>query len=233
MRIKEYRLLKGQIETMSGLRIGGSNDVIEIGGVDNPIIRDSRTEKPYIPGSSLKGKMRTLLEWYTNSINLKKKGAPHSCTEADCFICRSFGRSADTISERQGPGRLIFRDCFLTKDSDKELRKLKERKGLNYSEVKTENTINRLSSTANPRQMERVPAGVSFKFELVYRVLDMNDGGREDEQNFDTVLRGLKLLELDGIGGSVSRGYGKICFKHLRQMIGNEEEKLNLDKIVL
>jgi len=232
MKLLEYRFINGEIETKTGLRIGGSSDIIEIGGVDNPVIRDGKSKKPYIPGSSLKGKTRVLLEWYLGKID--RNGDPHNCQNDECFICRSFGISAGKNKKSNvnfGPGRLLFRDCFLTEESNSELQELKETTGQDYTEVKTENTINRLNSQAMPRQIERVPAGVSFQFELVYKVFDMGDDGRVDKENYQYIKKGLKLLELDAIGGSGSRGYGKIAFNNLTEEINGEERKINLAEV--
>ena len=231
MKLLEYRVISGEIETKTGLRIGGSSDTIEIGGIDNPVIRDGKSNKPYIPGSSLKGKARTLLEWYLGKIN--KDGKPHVCQDENCFICRSFGISAGENDVKFGPGRLLFRDSFLTEESNKELQELKEKTGQDFTEVKTENTLNRLDSSAMPRQIERVPAGVKFEFELIYKVFDMNDDGKVDKENYEVLKKGLKLLELDAIGGSGSRGYGKIKFNNLTEKINGTESKINLANISL
>ncbi|MFW6026164.1 MAG: type III-A CRISPR-associated RAMP protein Csm3 [Candidatus Woesearchaeota archaeon] len=231
MKLLEYRIIRGKIETKTGLSIGGSSDTIEIGGNDNPVIRDGKTNKPYIPGSSLKGKARSLLEWYLGKIN--KKGKPHNCKDESCFICRSFGISAGENEVQFGPGRLLFRDCYLTTDSEKDLQQLKEKTGHNFTEVKTETTINRLDSSATPRPMERVPAGVSFEFELVYKIIDMGDNGKVDKENYEIIKKGLKMLELDAIGGSGSRGYGKIEFKNLTEEIKGSKMEINLNDINL
>src|SRR3989338_11494456 len=63
MKFIRYKTITGIMQCVSGLRIGGSKDTIEIGGMDNPIIRNPLDKFPYIPGSSIKGKMRSLLEW--------------------------------------------------------------------------------------------------------------------------------------------------------------------------
>lgn len=57
-KLVEIYKISGQIKLETGLHIGGDEGVIEIGGNDNPIVRDISTGNPYIPGSSLKGKMR-------------------------------------------------------------------------------------------------------------------------------------------------------------------------------
>ncbi|WP_297499767.1 type III-A CRISPR-associated RAMP protein Csm3, partial [Thermococcus sp.] len=60
-------VIRGRIKALTGLHIGSQRDVSEIGGIDNPVIKDPHTGLPYIPGSSLKGKLRSLFEVFTNS----------------------------------------------------------------------------------------------------------------------------------------------------------------------
>lgn len=213
LRLKGYKVIKGTITCETGLHIGGTAETIEIGGMDNPIIRHPITQLPYIPGSSIKGKMRSLLEWKLD--NFEFNGEVHqykgrNCKEKECPICRIFGTSSDKA--QIGPGRLIVRDAFLTENSKKVL---KEKKGLMYAEEKTENTINRLTARANPRTQERVPADIVFEFEMIYRVFDFeNDKGKVDEKLFEYVEEGIKLIEKDALGGSGSRGYGKVKFDY-------------------
>lgn len=213
--------IKGLIVVKTGLHIGAGNDKVEIGGMDNPIIRNPLTREPYIPGSSLKGKMRALLEWKFDKVQ-RNNGKPCSCGQANCEICRVFGsgnssRTKDEASKR-GPTRLIVRDATLS-PSDHE----KYLSGKAIIEEKSENSINRITAEANPRPIERVVPGVSFVFELVYRVIDTGDGGQKDEEYFKTVvLEGLKLLQNDYLGGGGSRGNGKIQFCELKDENGNE-----------
>ncbi|MCM8794010.1 MAG: type III-A CRISPR-associated RAMP protein Csm3 [Candidatus Omnitrophica bacterium] len=214
MELLKYYTLKGKIEVLTGLHIGAGSEIIEIGGMDNPVIKHPITKEPYIPGSSLKGKIRALLEWYEGKVN--DKGDVHSCDKTEnaknCHICRIFGVSASEKLEI--PTRVIFRDCFLNEEWKK---KIFERE-LELVEEKRENTINRISSVANPRSMERVPPGAIFDFELNYRIFNTKidnenfDNGKIDEEFFSTLLTGLKLLEMDYLGGSGTRGYGKIKF---------------------
>lgn len=208
MKLLKYKKITGIIRCITGLHIGGSAETIEIGGMDNPIIRHPINDFPYIPGSSIKGKMRSLLEWHLDKVT---DGSVHKCGDNKCPICRIFGTSAGEESQT-GPTRLIVRDAILTEESQKKLTELRQRKGLLYAEEKWENTINRLNASANPRQVERVPAGIEFKFEMSYRVFDDNDekGKNIDEELFKNVEKGLELLQQDALGGSGSRGYGKI-----------------------
>ncbi len=222
--VKSYQI-KGIISCKTGLRIGGTGGIIQIGGVDNPIIRDPLTNYPYIPGSSLKGKIRSLLELKYGKI--ESDGKPHKyCGDSNCFVCRIFGTSAgDQKDVTLGPSRLIVRDCYLTEESKEKLEKYRLEKGLPYSEVKFENTLNRVTAEANPRQMERVPAGVNFELDLVYRVFDTGDGGKTDEDNLERVREGLKLVQEDALGSSGSRGYGKVEFAGLKLIQNDGTEK--------
>ncbi len=204
--------ITGKIVVKTGLHIGAGNDKVEIGGMDNPIIRNPLTREPYIPGSSIKGKMRSLMEWKLNKLK-NTGGKVCSCGNADCEICRVFG-SANTRSEGakdRGPTRLIVRDAVLTKEWQE---KFKAGKAL--IEEKSENSLNRITAEATPRPIERVVPGVEFDFEISYRVIDTGDEGKKDEEYFkEVVLEGLKLLQNDYLGGGGSRGNGQIEFKDL------------------
>jgi len=201
-----YQKITGTITCVTGLRIGGSSEVIEIGGLDNPIIKHPLTNEPYVPGSSLKGKMRALLEFKLNKVHPEGKVHEYdaSTCKTDCPICRIFGVAKGEGSPF-GPSRLIVRDARLISNGSADKTR---------TERKWENVINRIKGTAeNPRQMERVPAGTTFKLEMDYRVFDVDgDKGATDLALFVHVLRGLRLIELDTLGGSGSRGYGKVSF---------------------
>lgn len=216
MEFIEYKAVTGIIQCVSGLRIGGSKDTIEIGGMENPIIRNPLDKFPYIPGSSIKGKVRSLLEWEIDG-KLGKNGNVHQfkdCNkDSNCPICRIFGVTDDEVNF--GPGRAIFRDGWVTESSKDKLKELQLKKGLLYVEEKTETAIDRLkgkAKTGSLRQYERVPAGTEFSFRIDYRVFDINDKGETDKTNFQWLLHGLWLLEQDALGGSGSRGYGQIKF---------------------
>lgn len=205
--------ITGKILVKTGLHIGAGNDKVEIGGMDNPIIRNPLTREPYIPGSSIKGKMRSLMEW--NLDKLKTTGGNVcSCGNSDCEICRVFG-SANSKAEGakdRGPTRLIVRDATLTEDWKK-----KFQDGKAIIEEKSENSLNRITAEATPRPIERVVPGVEFDFEIVYRVIDTGDAGEKDKEYFESVvLEGLKLLQNDYLGGGGSRGNGQIEFKDLK-----------------
>lgn len=193
-------LIKGEIEVVTGLHIGGTEAYSAIGAVDSPVIRDSISGNPIIPGSSLKGKMRFLLQ--------RTFGASPDHNEDNKDILRLFG-SSGSKSGGLIPSRLQFSDCFLNEDKAE---KLKEA-NIRLTEVKTENSIDRKSSVATPRQIERVIRGLVFDFVLFYDVLD------EDEvvvkKDMKNIIKAINLLELDYLGGHGSRGSGRIRFNNL------------------
>ena len=209
--------IEATLELVSGLRIGAGDSEMRIGGVDNTVMRHPHTQAPYIPGSSLKGKMRSLLEWRSGAVKEAPLGYQDlqnasGATQAEVLrILQLFGISGDAKLGKEmeaiGPSRLSFWDCNLQADWEKEIRDNNQM----LTEVKSENRINRISGVAeHPRQTERVPAGARFAFRLSLKRL-AGDG----DELLNTVLQGLKLLELDSLGGSGSRGYGKVKFVSL------------------
>ena len=223
MQLLDYWTLRGTLRCVTGLRVGGAAETIEIGGLDNPIIKHPLTGLPYVPGSSLKGKMRSLLELQLDKIDARRQVNGHQnrdyggvhrpngqgCEGESCPICRIFGSNAG--EGNLGPGRLIVRDAYLTEASQDEMKE-RLKLGEPVTEIKHENTINRITAMANPRQMERVPAGVEFSFEIGYRVFDTGDGGVIDRGLFQHVINGLLMVQADALGGSGSRGYGRVAF---------------------
>jgi len=215
------KVLTGKIVVKSGLHIGGGNDKVEIGGMDNPVIRNPLTREPYIPGSSIKGKMRALLEWKEGKVK-DSNGEPCKCGKPDCPVCRVFGsgnsgnRDAQDKAKSRGPSRLIIRDAILTQESKDSFTA-----GKPILEDKIENGLNRITAQANPRHIERVVPGVKFDFELVYRIIDIDDNGKKDEDFFNSVvLEGLRLLQNDYLGGGGSRGNGRVEFVDLKDETG-------------
>lgn len=219
------------LELVSGLRIGAGDSEMRIGGVDNTVMRHPHTQAPYIPGSSLKGKMRSLLEWRSGAVKedplgFKDLQNASGNTQAEVKrILQLFGISGDAKLGKEmleiGPTRLSFWDCNLEKSWEDEIR------GNNQmlTEVKSENRINRISGVAeHPRQTERVPAGARFDFRLSVKRL-AGDG----DELLAAVLQGLKLLELDSLGGSGSRGYGKVKFVNLS--IDGQDKQAEFDKV--
>lgn len=203
-----------KIEAETGLHIGGAESSLSIGGVDNVVIRDPLSNQPYIPGSSLKGKMRSQMEKFHSLPQNQRIGQVtiHTCQSAkeyaDCAVCHIYGLPGER--DFSTSTRLVVRDVQLTKESVAELRKAKT--DLPLSEVKWEAAIDRVTSAAVPRQMERVPAGAVFgPAEMVYSVYEPADVTR-----FKQVVEGMQLLEDDYLGGSGSRGSGKVAFRDIQ-----------------
>lgn len=197
----EVKIVKGTIELITGLHIGAGNDDIHIGGVDTQVVKD-RNGMPYIPGSSLKGKIRSLLELSEGLINDKQTGPVSSADAPNSIIPKMFG---DTVKYR---ARLLFRDCFISEESEKELLD----KAIPATEAKVENAINRWEGKCiSPRTIERVISGIKFDYEVVVRLFD--DDNEEEIKN--KLLFGMRMLQNDALGGSGSRGYGKIKFDNL------------------
>lgn len=220
-------ILEGQIEALTGLHIGGSPGALAIGGVDLPVIRNPLDQTPYIPGSSLKGKMRSLWEKATSApqnfyVN-RTKGKEvriHTCEDLEsykkCRVCQIYGSTGD--SKSQYPTRIIVRDIPLDKEK---LEKAKT--DLPYSEVKWEAAIDRVTSAATPRQIERVPAGAIFdNMQIVFNIYNA-----EDRRRFQDVLEALALVEDDYLGGHGSRGSGRIRFQNLKLTCKSTDAYLN------
>ncbi|CAB3288126.1 CRISPR system Cms endoribonuclease Csm3 [Methanocaldococcus lauensis] len=212
--LKGKVILEGIVELQTGIHIGGNKETLKIGGTDNPVIKDANG-LIYIPGSSLKGKIRSLLEKVYGTYKIdndtknripKNNGEPCECGQ--CDICQLFGpHNSNNIIK---PPRVVVRDAYLVKKENNELVKLKEIN--DYLEIKPENMIDRLKGTAkHPRFTERVVKGSRFKFEVVFNIYEKND-----KELIKKFIEGMKLLEDDYLGGSGSRGYGKIKFKELK-----------------
>lgn len=218
MQLTKVHVLHAELVCRSGVHIGASDSEMHIGGIDNAVVKHPITQEPYIPGSSIKGKVRSLLEWRSGFVSngpLGWQDYVNSHSDKVLAILKLFGVGGQVLTDAQakeiGPTRLSFWDCSLLPEWISSVRTSEG----SYTEVKTENSIDRIAGTAkNPRQTERVPADARFDFKVTVKVLD-------DENLLDTLLAGLKLLELDGIGGSVSRGYGKVKFEKL-SLDGND-----------
>lgn len=197
MNLKQ-KVFNVHIELESGLHIGGGDTAIEIGGLDNRVIRDAVSNEPYIPGSSLKGKMRHLLEDYY-------EGNESHQRLVDIMFGKAGNEKNNNPSLRQT--RLQFVDLFMESSTKETLNQALGDKV--YTVVKYENSIDRKTGTAkNPRPTERVPKGSVFSGKLILNVLD---NLRDDEEEFLEVLdKGVELLNNSYLGGSGSRGYGKI-----------------------
>ena len=189
-------LVSTKLTVVTGLHIGGSKDSVEIGGIDTPVIKvATRKNQPYIPGSSLKGKMRCLLEQVNGATAVGKSE----------IVNNLFGYASNNQ-----PSKLIVRDAYLTADSVEKL--VAASLDMPYTENKYENTIDRVKGKAeHPRQSERVPAGAEFDVEMVINVWD-NDNADKLKQ---LLQQGIALIENDYLGGSGSRGYGQVKFGEL------------------
>lgn len=201
--------ISGDILVKTGMHIGGSGAFAAIGAVDSPIIKDARTNLPMIPGSSLKGKMRSLLAKELN----EKISEPNDDDER---ITRLFGSSKKNNIKRS---RILFSDMVLANATE-----LREAGLQSMTEVKFENSISRATAIANPRQIERAVRGSVFELDLIYEL--------ENEQEFledmEILAEGMKLLQYDYLGGNGSRGYGKIQFQNIyaEPVVGNIIEAL-------
>ena len=191
-------LVSTKLTVVTGLHIGGSKDSVEIGGIDNPVIKvATRKNQPYIPGSSLKGKMRCLLEQVNGATAVGKSE----------IVNNLFGYASNNQ-----PSKLIVRDAYLSDASIKSL--IEASLDMPYTENKYENTIDRIKGATvkgGIRQSERVPAGAEFDVEMVINVWD-NDNADELKQ---LLQQGIALIENDYLGGSGSRGYGQVKFGEL------------------
>lgn len=221
-------VIEGILECMTGVRIGGTTERFEIGGIENPVIKDPLTELPYLPGSSLKGKLRHLLEWAHDLDAVQKLHPKHkiftACHCGKCVACRLFGPASDETEVRikAGPTRLTVRDAFPTgyeallngKEPPKgtTVQQWNEMLGKGiYTEIKSENVLDRLTAAATPRTMERIPAGSKFHVEFVLDVYH-----KDDKELLKALAEAIQLLEHSSIGGSGSRGYGKVKFTDLK-----------------
>ena len=176
----------------------GSSAFSAIGAVDSPVIKDVRNGKPMVPGSSLKGKIRTLLAKKYN------EAVVNPDNDAEC-IRRVFGSAKKDKDNKVHASKIIVSDMFLLNEDE-----IRNRGIESFTEVKFENSINRATAVANPRQIERAIKGLQFGIDMIYEV----ENGKEDEVIDDIKLlaEGMKMLEYDYLGGSGSRGYGKVQF---------------------
>jgi CRISPR-associated protein Csm3 len=213
--LKAKLILGGTIVALTGIHISGNDTGLAAGSADKVVVREPRNNRPYIPGSSLKGKLRSLLEkvrcaseqcaGFTLEGSLRR--GPCDC--GACAVCIVFGvpagatRALDAGRACAGAGRIVVRDAFLANAAELErMRNL----DLPFSEVKAEAAIDRLTSEANPRLFERIPAGAQFEFELMLNVFD----GDDENAHLELIKQGLGLIADDAIGGQSSRGYGQV-----------------------
>lgn len=232
--------MKGDIVVKTGLRIGGSSGGLKIGGVDLNVITDPEG-KPYIPGSSLKGKLRSLIEkkfssgnpQFWNDSDSQGNVVGHKCKSeqeySKCAVCKIWGIAATENLKVPTPTRLIVCDTYL--DEKSITPEMKDNLDLPYTEVKFETAINRLSGTAlhgSLRQIERVPAGAIFNdAEIIYNVFE-----EQDKEILINLFIALELLEHDYLGGMGSRGYGRVVFNNIR-IFWNKRENYEVGDIAL
>ncbi|HUS07736.1 MAG TPA: type III-A CRISPR-associated RAMP protein Csm3 [Bryobacteraceae bacterium] len=220
-------ILEGELHCQTGLHIGAGKGSLEIGGADNPVVKDS-FGRPYVPGSSLRGRLRALLE-QASGLTVpselvylsRRKGQEvriHQSDRPDDDICILFGRNPGRMDKAAGeslessaatPARLTVYDAPL--DAESITPQMRENLDDEITEVKSENAVDRITSQANPRTLERVPAGARFHVRMIFDVLC-----EEDKALFGRVIEGLRLMEDDTLGGGGSRGSGRVRFSGLR-----------------
>lgn len=208
MKLKKIVEIKGTIECVTGLSIKGYNSDLNIGGADSEVIKNPLTGEPYIPGSSIKGKMRSQLEKKYGMKDRNDKPVsdkPCGCGKITCKTCKVFGAHMNP-SAASAPTRIIVRDAILSNETREDIKNMSLESG-NFLEVKPENIIKRNLGTAeSPRFLERVPAGSLFDFSIILQIFDKDN---EDEL-VKFVEEGLKLIEKSYLGGNGSRGYGEV-----------------------
>ena len=230
MFIKNY-IINGEITCKTGLHIGGSLETIEIGGSDNPIIRDTVSNLPFIPGSSIKGKLRSLLELSDKDssqsvIDNKGKVSTKGIAAKFFGVANNNESSKDNndnesskdnndneSSNNKFHNKLIVRDAFPTEDTIKMWDKHSDI--IDGAELKYENSLNRITSKATPRNIERVPVNSKFKLEIVLSIYDETYTTKSDYESLNPLFKSMKLLQDDYLGGSGTRGFGKIEFENI------------------
>jgi CRISPR-associated protein Csm3 len=220
-------ILEGELVCETGLHIGAGKGSLEIGGADNPVVKDA-FGRPYVPGSSLRGRIRALLEQSSGLavpselVYLsKRKGQEvriHQSDRRDDFVCVMFGRNPGRMERVHGeplessnasPARLTVYDAPL--DPESITPQMRERLDDELTEVKSENAVDRITSQANPRTLERVPAGAKFRVRAVLDIL-----ADDDRSLLARLIEGMRLLEDDALGGGGSRGSGRVRFANLQ-----------------
>lgn len=202
-----YHEITGTIRCLSGLRVGGSDELLQIGGTDLTCIKHPVTLKPYIPGSSIKGKMRSEMEQKEGKFGGRDLNEPCGCAQTNCLVCRVFGPHK-RAQHNLGPSRIIVRDAQCLEGGE--------------TELKSENVIDRKTGTAlHPRKVERVVAGSKFSLRIGIHVWDLDDQVRYNSQTggaalVEVVKEGLRALRQTGIGSGISKGSGEIEFEYLK-----------------
>ena len=211
MKLKRKIIIKADLKVLTGMHIGGSNAYSAIGTPDSPVIRSALDGRPIVPGSSLKGKLRTLLASVIDNDYQYKDPS-----KDDDKIKRLFGASASKDSENTELSKLQFADAYV-KTNQKEL-----------TEIKFENNIPRGNCTANPRQIERVVPGVVFETVIVYQ----ETNPEETEEDLKNLAKGMRLLQYDYLGGHGTRGYGRVSFEHISvECLGSDDNISKNEKL--
>ncbi len=207
MRKTGYHEITGVIHCLSGLRVGGSDELLQIGGTDLTCIKHPVTLRPYIPGSSIKGKMRSEQEQKLGRFGGRDQSEPCGCAGLACLVCRVFGPHKKARHEL-GPTRIVMRDAACTRGGE--------------TELKSENVIDRKTGTAlHPRKVERVVAGSEFSLRIGIQVWDLDSGCEHNDKNggdalVEFVKDGLRSLQQTGLGSGISKGSGEIEFQGLK-----------------
>jgi CRISPR-associated protein Csm3 len=234
MQLNKKLIITGKITALTGIAVGGTNAAMSIGGVDKGVIRNPVTNEPYIPGSSLKGKLRSLLELRDGTLGEEAMGIVKNgpTTDQKDRAARLFGNAVKGDKNIQRPSRVVVRDAYL--DPDQVKANFFKNADLPFTEVKTEVVIDRITSRAMPRQIERVPAGAKFKFELVLTffsddieltaAVNLNDQSLEDQIVKD-LFSAIQLLQNDYLGAAGSRGSGQIRFESSSMKVEKRDRK--------
>lgn len=202
IKLNKKIIVTGKLTLVTGLHIGDTNTAMGIGGPDSLVVRNPITNVPYIPGSSLKGKMRSLIELRDGNIGQDERASTDPTKPAGALF-GTIGKN-----DQNHPSRLIVRDADMDMGNVDKLNNT----DLPYTESKTEVTINRITAAAMPRTIERVPAGVVFNVNMVINVFDTDD----EKMLVRTLKDAMALLEDDYLGGNGSRGYGQVKFSEVK-----------------
>lgn len=206
MKLKKLVIVSGTMTAVEGIHIGGNNEGTKVGGCDNPVIRNPLTGKPYIPGSSIKGVMRSTMEKIEDK---SRNGKPCGCGDPKCMVCKLFGAHMN-MRANSGEPRLLIRDMEIDPDFEQELLD----SGANYSdiiEIKTSTMVDRSTNTAasgSLRNVERVAAGTKFKCEFAFKVFE----GDNEKAMMDAVKNVIGAIEVLGIGSKTTAGCGQVKF---------------------
>ncbi|NJL27235.1 MAG: CRISPR-associated RAMP protein [Thermoanaerobaculia bacterium] len=215
-RLKDRYRLSGQLLAATGLRVGGG-DRSQHAATQSPIIRDA-LGRPFIPGSSLKGVLRSGLESLLRGLDHERLKAcdpfEDRCTEALeekakktsrapeldevveklCTACALFGSPLLA-------GRVFVRDLAL------------EENGTVTTEIRDGVGINRDLRTAQAKvkyDLEVVPVGSRFSLEMIVENPNLGQLG--------LVLEALAMLDRGEllVGGLTSRGLGRVRVEGLK-----------------